>query len=209
MTKRILMAGVAVALAATSGTSLAADTIGGSFFINGNLGQSQYRVSKNDWTHRSDTAVALRFGYVWYNTVDFGVEAGFVNLGKLQYRYDDGAYKTARNLKIRGALVGVNGKYRFAGDWYVSAHGGWFGSRSAFNARESYRSDSWWRYSAHSTGNGWYAGVGAGYDLTPNVSLGVNYDNYHVKSKFHFYGWDQTVSGSVGMYSAFAEYRFR
>ncbi|MFC5743803.1 outer membrane protein [Dyella tabacisoli] len=209
MTKRILMAALAVALAAAATTSFAADTIDGSFFVNGNLGQSEYRASRHDWSDRSDTAAAVRFGYTWYNTVDFGVEGGYVDLGKLTNKYDALFYNVSQSVKVKGFLLGANGKYRFAGDWYVSAHGGWFGSKTDFQTRVNFPNAGASSYSTNDTGNGWYAGVGAGYDFTPNFSLGVNYDNYHAKSNVRIGNVSQDITGNVGMYSVFAEYRFR
>lgn len=206
---KFLATAIAAALAAASTASLA-DTINGGFFINGNLGQSNYRVSKLDWSDRSDTAEAVRFGYTWYNTVDFGVEGGYVNLGKFGYTTEGVDYRWSEAIKGRGLLLGVNGKYRFAGKWFVSARGGWLRSRVTESVNYeiinyfSGLTESSGRNSRSSNDNGWYAGAGVGYDFTPNFSLGVSYDNYH--SKAHF--GDFNASANVAMYSAFAEYRF-
>ena len=61
--------------------------------------------------------------------------------------------------------------------------------------------------SEKSWNNGWYAGAGVGYDVTKNVSLALNYDNYHVK-----YGREGASApqenANVAAYSASVEYRF-
>jgi OOP family OmpA-OmpF porin len=202
---KFLATAIAAALAAASTASFA-DTINGGFFINGNLGQSNYRVSKQDWTDRNDFAEAVRFGYTWYNTVDFGVEAGYVNLGELGYKVKGGGYYFKDAIEGRGLLLGVNGKYRFAGKWYVSARGGWMRSHATERLSSNYPGLPGFggSESFSSNDNGWYAGAGVGYDFTPNFSLGVNYDNYHSKATFG----DFDASANVAMYSAFAEYRF-
>jgi OOP family OmpA-OmpF porin len=230
MTTRILTAGMAVALTIASTVSFGADAITGSFFVNGNIGQSTYHVRPDGYERatsrdRSDTATSVRFGYVWHSTVDFGVEGGYVDLGEAFDKYrlfvtphgpnGQNIFSNVDNrLKVKGFLLGVNGKYRFAGNWFVSAHGGWFRSRNIFEGRKDY-DQIWGRdafiYSKKDNGSSWYGGIGAGYDLTPNFSLGVTYDNYHVKSKYMwYYASDfRSESSNVSMYSAFAEYRFR
>ncbi|HET8765048.1 MAG TPA: outer membrane beta-barrel protein, partial [Rhodanobacter sp.] len=46
----------------------------------------------------------------------------------------------------------------------------------------------------------WYAGAGVGYNLTPQLSVGLNYDYYDAKK--------QNVNLSTDMVSVNAEYRF-
>jgi OOP family OmpA-OmpF porin len=59
-------------------------------------------------------------------------------------------------------------------------------------------------YRVSSTNGSWYAGAGVGYDLTPDFSLGLSYDNYH--SKVGFEGSDATFN--TAMFALSAEYRF-
>ena len=79
MKKHIQMIAVAGAMAAASGSAVAADP--GAFFINGNLGQSTYHDGGFD--NNTDTSGAIRAGYSWQSyKVDFGVEGGYVDLGR-------------------------------------------------------------------------------------------------------------------------------
>lgn len=214
MIKRYLIVAAGLALAGVSTTSLATDASGGGFFVNGNVGQSRYNANRRDWSDRNDTAAAIRFGYRWHGAVDFGVEGGYVDLGKLRDRINTPNYSFSGDLKVKGFLLGVNGKYHFGqSGWYLSARGGWFGTRADYRAHASFTSSiATASYSVSdsisSTNGGWYAGVGAGYDLNSHFSVGVSYDNYHAKARVNLDIADETISGNVRTISAFAEYRF-
>ena len=193
MDKRIPLAVIAVAMATASTCSMAANQ--GAFFINGNLGQSTYHDS--GFNDNKDTSEAIRAGYSWQsNVVDFGVEAGYVDLGQARGSVATGNGNTGFTVKGKGPLLGINIKYKFANRMFVSARGGWFRSKLVAGI-SGIGSDSF-------QGDGSYAGAGVGYDLTPNFSLGVSYDDYHGRA--NVYG---TKTGeSVGVVSGFAEYRF-
>ncbi|OOG63935.1 hypothetical protein B0E46_08335 [Rhodanobacter sp. B04] len=193
MNKRISMVAVAVALAAASTSSFAADQ--GAFFINGNLGQSNYH--DNTFSNHTDTSTAVRAGYSWQNNaIDFGVEAGYVDLGKASGPLTANNMTVNFSAKVKGPLAGANFKYKFSNKMYVSARGGWF--RSNMDASISgFGSDSF-------HGDGSYIGAGVGYDISRHFSLGVNYDAYHARAKV--YG--VKAGESIGMISGFAEYRF-
>ncbi|WP_216840693.1 hypothetical protein [Dyella sp. S184] len=59
-------------------------------------------------------------------------------------------------------------------------------------------------YNFSSTGTGEYLGVGAGYNLPSNVSIGLSYDNYHAHPISNGTG----TGVNVALYSVSAEYRF-
>lgn len=194
MNKHIRMTAIAVVLAAASASAMAAD--GGAFFVNGNLGQSHYH-DRGFNSGNTDTSGAVRFGYDWNaDAWSYGVEGGYVDLGKATGTFYTPYGTAGLNVKTSGWLLGGNGKYRFANHMFVSARLGWF--RSTFDGSISgVGSQSF-------SGNGGYAGVGLGYDFNRHFSLGVGYDTYHARA---------TVFGikakeSIGVYSAFAEYRF-
>lgn len=201
---KIVIAALGAVLGAASASAAAADA-NGAFFINAAVGQAQYHVGRTDGLgyklDDKDTAGALRFGYAWRVAPAFnlGVEGGYADLGKLVAKYDDGVDFAKADLTARGWMLGGNGKYNFADNWYVSARAGWFRSdiKATATVGTAYASDS-----AH--GNGWYGGVGVGYDFAPNFSLGLNYDNYHAKAKYD----GQSEGGNVGTYMLSAEYRF-
>lgn len=210
---KLLTAALGAALVAASASAAAADA-NGAFFINAGVGQAQYHVGHTDGLgyklDDKDTAGALRFGYAWKvgNGFDLGVETGYADLGKVVSKYyyatTDYVQTEHADANAKGWMLGGNGKYRFADNWFVSARAGWF--RSTIDATYSYSETGYGsEYASGSVdGDGWYGGVGVGYDFAPNFSLGLNYDNYHVKGK--------TVAGSltgnVGSYMLSAEYRF-
>lgn len=208
---KILTAAFGAALAVASTASAAAETQG-AFFINAAVGQAQYHVGRSAGQSYSvsvddkDTAGALRFGYAWNvgNGFNLGVEGGYADLGKASagFSFSDGS--TIRTgVHAKGWLLGGNAKYNFAGPWYATARAGWFRT----NADASYRysepgySES---FSGGGHGNGWYGGVGVGYDFAPSFSLGLNYDNYHAKARYN----EASIGGNVGTYMLTAEYRF-
>ncbi|MET0330588.1 MAG: outer membrane beta-barrel protein [Dyella sp.] len=205
---KLFTAALAASLAVASTVSFA-DSSTGDFFVNANLGQSQYRASafngfgttgtSND---RNDTAGAVRFGYRWHSVVDYGVEVGYVDLGNAMLKsYFPGAQSNEK-LSSRGYLLGGNLNYNINDSWYVSGRAGWY--RSQLNDRvTTYSVVGNFRDSAHSTGTGEYAGVGVGYNISKAFSVGLNFDDYHSRANTGDQG-----ALTTGMYSVSAEYRF-
>lgn len=198
MNKRIHMTVAAALLAAASTGAMAAD--GGAFFINGNLGQSNYHDS--GFSNKTDTAGAIRLGYDWNaGAFSFGAEGGYVNLGKASgtVYVPYGGFLGGPNsisAKTSGWLLGGNFKYRFGNGMYVSTRAGWF--RSTFDMYASGLG------SKSFSGNGGYVGVGLGYDFNQHFGIGVSYDRYHGNSSVY----DQKVGEDIDMFSATAEVRF-
>lgn len=163
------------------------------FFVAGNLGKSDFR---SDFDHKNSVFQNVRFGWRWNNIV--GAEVGYAYLGRP--KISDGI--NTFTAKTQAATIGVNAKYDFYQNWYVTGHGGYL--RSRIDGKWVSGTDS---FSQKSWNNGWYAGVGVGYNVTKDVSLGINYDNYHVK-----YGRDganqSQANSNVATYSASVEYRF-
>jgi OOP family OmpA-OmpF porin len=208
---KTLTVALGAALAVASASAAAADTHG-AFFINAGVGQAQYHVGHTDGLgyklDDKDTAGALRFGYAWKvgNGFDLGVEGGYTDLGKLVAKYNDGVTFAKSDLGAKGWLLGGNGKYRFDRNWYVSARAGWFRSEERLKVFagdvETGTTQVYGR--TDDQGNGWYGGVGVGYDFAPNFSMGLNYDNYHAKAKLE----GISNSGNAGVFSLSAEFRF-
>ena len=195
MKKSIRTIAVAGALAAVSCSALAADP--GTFFINGNLGQSNYH--EGDLTNNTDTSGAIRGGYSWQSdVVDFGVEAGYVDLGtaSTQLSSDLPGLSEKVSVKAQGALVGLNLKYKFENHMFVLGRGGLF--HSSVNVDVGHFG------SERFHGNGGYLGAVVGYDLNQHFSLGLAYDAYHARIDSD----DVKGNGSIGVFSGFAEYRF-
>ena len=200
MKKHILAASLAMVLASVSTASLAADT--GNFYVGAEAGQAQHRLGTIPGEHldAKDTAAAVRFGYVWHWAVDFGVEGGYVSLGKVtdDYTSSNNDYPSNMSAETSGLFAGAKVKYHFADAWYVSARAGAF--QSHVKLRDHDGSPEGGSFSASSTNGSWYAGAGVGYELTPEFSLGLSYDNYRSKA-----GIDEF---NTAMFALSAEYRF-
>jgi OmpA-OmpF porin, OOP family len=166
------------------------------FYVAGNLGQTQYRTSYQI-SHRDSVFQNLRVGWRWNGII--GTELGYAYLGRRKNAGDFGE----SSVNARAATLGLNAKYNFYDRWFLTAHGGYLRSQRT-NTATDYVIDRSSRYT--SWNDGWYGGVGLGYDVTPNVSLALNYDNYHLQ-----YGHSgDTFSDKVNVaaYSASVEYRF-
>ena len=224
---KLVTAAVALTLGAVSTLTFADD---GNFFVNADAGQANYRtgtlnnsndavivVSPDNNLDKKDVAGALRFGYRWHSTVDYGIEAGYADLGQagLKSSYSSGV----EDIKSRGWLLGGNLKYNVNDSWYVSARGGWFRSKIENRGLATYHpnckigfecpdyigSES---YNDSSTGTGEYLGVGAGYNFSPNFSLGLSYDNYHARPNDSHSNFGIADGINIALYSVSAEYRF-
>jgi len=193
MKRRFLIAATAVVLAAGSSSAFADEP--GAFFVNTNLGQSSY----NSGTVTSNTAfgATVRGGYAWYSEAwNFGVEAGYADLGTVRGPVNINGVTATESAKAEGPLVGINLKYKFANQWYLSARVGYL--HTSVDTRVA----GFGSYDFH--GGGGYGGAGVGYDFTNHFSVGLAYDNYRIKYRV----LDLNFSGNVGHSSIFAEYRF-
>lgn len=194
MKKVIKMTALALVLGAVSTGAFAGDT--GAFFINGNVGQSHFH--DHTFNDRSDSSTAVRAGYAWHlgDAGEFGVEGGFVDLGRASGSLMSGGNVFNLSAKLSGPVLGANYKYRFSSKVFLSARAGWFHSK--------FDTDATGLGSQSFSGNGAYSGVGVGYDFTPHFSLGVNFDEYHGRATV--YG--TKAKEGVSSVSGFAEYRF-
>lgn len=174
------------------------------FFVAGQLGQSQNRSGL--YGHNQSVFQNVRFGWRWMGII--GPEIGYAYLGRPK---DEGSVSFLGidipgtfNTNTRAVTVGLNAKYNVYKNWFVTAHGGYLRSqaRNQLSLRGGNVADE------TNYNNGWYGGLGVGYDLTPNFSVGVNYDNYHVdisrSSDDGIFG----DGGNIAAYSVSVEYRF-
>lgn len=195
MKKRIQMTAIALAMVAVSGSCFAGDA--GDFFINGNLGQSNFH--DHGFSDRTDTSAAVRIGYAWKlspSTATMGVEAGYIDLGRASGTVATTQGNFDFSTKLSGPMLGVNYKYTLNNKIYFLGRGGWF--RSKFDASAAILG------SKSFSGDGTYVGLGVGYDFTPNFSLGVNFDEYHSRATVFGVRAKDGVSSIAG----FAEYRY-
>jgi len=191
MRKLVLSMPFGVVLAAASFATHAASN--GDVFVNGSIGNSHSDI--DGLTKRNDTGYSVNAGYRWNDT--WGVEAGYVDLGKPEARgYPIGYQSYNLKLNVSGWTLGVNGKYKFNDRWYVSARLGAFFSTSKLTV-DGYPGD----VNAHDTNV--YVGFGAGYNITRNLGIGINFDRYEAKAK-------GIVTGTNNPYllSGTLEYRF-
>lgn len=188
----------AVALATASLATLpavthAADNNGG-FFVNGNIGRSTLDKGLYD---DNDTGYGVNLGYRWALNPQFalGVEGGYTKLGDFgtKNRYDGLGLGSA---SVKGWTAGVNGRFNITPQWYLSGRTGLFRA----DTHGYYSKDGATAYYVDDTSTKWYAGVGAGYDFSNNISLGVNYDYYKTSKN--------GLNLDPGLFSVSAEYRF-
>ena len=180
-------------LAAPLASRAAVETGNGDLFVNASVGNSHSDI--HGLTKQNDTGYGFNFGYRWNDT--WGLEAGYVDLGKPEakgYPVDNSTYNL--KLHVTGWTLGVNGKFNFAQHWFVSARMGAFFSNSKLTV-EGYKSD----ISANDTNL--YVGVGAGYNISRNLSIGVNFDRYEAKAKGIL-----TNTNNPYLLSGTVEYRF-
>jgi OmpA-OmpF porin, OOP family len=207
------------AAAALSFASFSASASSEGTFVGINGGRTNYDISHADFHDKSDTAFGAVVGYRW--AVDrpfyFGVEGGYVDLGKISSKYDQsetfgsGANTHVEKYELKGhaLLVGANGKWVLPRHWTITARFGLAHSHTSYDADQNETLDGQNVYSNSlrdsSNDNGIYAGVGFGYDFTPNFGVTVNYDNYSLKAQ-NITGDKRTVN--VGVWGGAAEFRF-
>ncbi|SFS08979.1 OmpA-OmpF porin, OOP family [Dyella sp. OK004] len=192
-----LAASLGAAMAVSSFAAHAGDADPNHYFINAGAGMSHAGVSglndKDSWGY------GVNAGYRWRDT--WGVEAGYVDLGKPETKgwiYGNSAYPQKLTLSVSGWTLGANGRWTFAENWHVSARLGAFFSRSKLTAQGYYVGGE----TANDTNL--YFGAGLGYDITSQLSIGVNVDRYQAKAKSIFInGTNSTV-----LVSGTLEYRF-
>lgn len=194
MNKTLLAAALAVVAVSPFAAKADENNQLDNFFVAGNLGQSNYRLGGA--SDKSDVFQNVRFGWRWNGIV--GAEIGYAYLGKVKNDYDFASVSA----KPRVGQIGLTAKYNFYNNWYVTGHGGYLRSRTtgAVTMGDASASQNSWN-------NGWYAGVGVGYDITRNVALALNYDNYRVK--YGRSGAEQPqTNANIAAYSASVEVRF-
>lgn len=183
--KKTLFAIATAALTTATAISHAAE-INNGFFINGNIGQSNL---DNSIYNNNDTGYGVNIGYRWVvnPSVALGIEGGYTDLGKFDYKYFFAGYNN--RTEISGWNLGVNGHFNLNPNWYISGRGGWF--RSEVGNHKFFHGDN--------TSNNYYLGAGFGYDFNNNFSIGLNYDYFKT-------GHNNNLDPSL--VSVSAEYRF-
>lgn len=157
------------------------------WYINGDLGVSQ--ANSNSHYNGSNYTGGLTGGYRWAVGPDLsiGPEIGYVYLGKFdagkgskQAYYANGGDNNPQS-NTRGATLGADMRFNLNPAWYIDVRGG------AFDARSSALSDSDSAPVRRNFSNniGYYAGVGAGWNINRNWGVGLDYTYYQVSRARH------------------------
>lgn len=167
----------------------------GGWFVNGNVGRTSINKGPYDG---HDTGYGINGGYRWAvsPSVALGAEIGYNDLGNIHAKniFNSDPVIADNKSQLHGWTVGANARLDMTPNWYLSGRAGLYswtghGMNNDVNPIRKSLDD-----------NSWYAGAGIGYNITPQLSVGVNYD-YFDASKDH-------VNLSTDMVSASAEYRF-
>jgi opacity protein-like surface antigen len=172
-----------------------APTDNGGWFINGNVG----RTAINQGPYNGhDTGYALNGGYRWSLAPNFslGAEVGYNDLGNIHAKnvFNSQPVITPGKSQLHGWTAGANAHLDLSPNWYVSGRTGlysWTGHGLSNDINPVNKSLN---------ANSWYAGAGVGYNITSNISVGLNYDYFDAQKR--------NVDLSTDMVSASAEYRF-
>lgn len=198
MNKTILAVAVAtLGLVALPTLSQAADP---GFFLNGAIGRSNFDEHVFD---DDDTGYKANLGYRWAVAPSalIGIEGGYTDLGKFESDPlpTTGGGSAVAKARIKGWTLGANGHFNITPEWYISSRLGW--SRTDLSGRIEGDPNHDWDVLRHNAkSDGWYAGVGFGYDFASNMSIGLDYDHY--QSKKHGF------RGNADLISVSAEVRF-
>jgi len=165
------------------------------FFVNGSVGHSYFGSGQNKG---SDTGYQINGGYRWALAPGFalGPEIGYNDLGNIRVKnvFNSQPVVSDNKASLHGWNVGANAKYNFTPNWYVAARTGlyaWDGDGMSRGLTP---------ISTGRSGDGYYGGLGVGYDFSRRFGVGIGYDYYRAKK--------HDVNLSTGLLSAQAEVRF-
>jgi outer membrane autotransporter protein len=188
-----LAAAGVVAVPAAFAQSTSAPTAQQGWYVDADVGYGQ--VDKGPYQSNGDAIGGIKGGYRFAISpqTSVGVEAGYQYLGRIDARASSDA---SLRSKLYGPTLGANLRYNFTPNWYGEVRGGAFyaqGQGLTDGANPNYQRFDRTRY---------YAGVGVGYNVTQNWSVGVNYDYYDGSNRNH------GVQLQTNAYTVSAEYRF-
>ena len=211
MKKLISTVALSVALVAPFSSALADQNAGG-FFVRGNAGQSDYRVSNQYFSSNTDFGWDLGAGYRWATSSgNWGIDGGYVDLGKSKLNATFVDYELSYGLAAAGQsashgwTLGGNYMYQFGNGWNVQARTGlaFLKSRATVVLADTEGNITDSPIRASNTGTSWYGGLGVGYDFNRSFGVSLNYDYYGLSLGNKFKN-----DGSASILSFGAEYRF-
>jgi OmpA-OmpF porin, OOP family len=221
MNKLLIPVAAAIVLSLTSFPAAVAASETG-IFIAASGGNANYDVAHTSGFDKSDHAYSGIVGWRWImdRPFAFGVEAGYVNLGKLGYSetlhndvagFGDPGFDVTTNAKYaaKGVLAGINAKWNLGGNATITARVGAVNTRTSARVSGSltyrgstttYRGDE-----VHESDTGVYGGLGFGYDFNRHFGMTLTYDHYRFKVASS--AIDPTKV-NVGVFGVAAEVRF-
>lgn len=215
-----LVATAAFAIIASSGLNAAR---AGEFFIDGGMGRSTYSLAGGKgYNDKTDWASSIRAGYMWHGFVDYGLEAGYADLGQAVDRYDyihiTGSDYLRDSTTAKGWLLGGRLEYRLGQSWYLMMRGGWFHPDitretgdwvlTRGGPRAPIPASGYTHYEeSFSTGGQTYCGLGVGYLISAHWRVGLNFDYYDLGSLYTSPSYNEP-SSHAKFYSASVQYRF-
>lgn len=145
----------------------------GGAFINGNIGRSDMDRGAYD---DHDTAWGINTGYRWAVSPStlLGFELGYTDTGKF-LSHSQNIFGKA---KLKGWTAGVNTHVNMTPEWYFAARGGYFRGDMRSGVFFMPGDEDAEAIYLDETSNKWYAGLGFGYNVSDNASVGLHYDRY-------------------------------
>lgn len=168
--------------------SLAASAASDGAFFRLEGGQARYDVDHTRYDGKSARAFGVGGGYRWQVSTPFalGVEAGYMDLGKIRDRFDGVVIRPNRKTQAatarsefgtRAFMLGANGRWQMAGKWSLTGRFGVAHTRSRLwtSVDVGSRTESFRASAARNTA---YAGLGVSYAVSSKVDLGLNMTHY-------------------------------
>ena len=213
--KNVLL--ISAAIIAALSTSYAAHADSQGAFIQGNFGRTNTNANDNN-----SSGYGALGGYRWAVDAPFylGLEGGYAELNRNHFtaRSDfdfvdmSGAHTLASQSRIKGKneaiLLGVNGKWELPARYFITAHAGVaryrndvrIHSTGTLDGQPTDGSHDHYRYYDTS----YYAGIGFGYDFSPQLGMSFNYDHYAPRYDVAGYKY----KAKFDSYTAGVEFRF-
>lgn len=167
---------------------------GTGWYIGGGLGSTKADFVSSDFasgTIATGTLVAddddagSRFFGGYRFSPNLAVEGGLAFLGSYRLRYNNGGQIAVYDYNASALTVALAGNVPVAGGFSLNGRVGvaFTGSeldlrRDDGNANPPFCPDSWWYSDCASQSTNFYWGVGAQFDVSRNVGIRVDYDNY-------------------------------
>ncbi|GLQ49447.1 outer membrane beta-barrel protein [Dyella flava] len=166
------------------------------WYVGADAGYGQ--VNKGPYDNQGNYIGGVKGGYRFAINPEtsVGVEAGYQYLGFVNAK---GAENVSSNRgRLYGPTLGANLRWNFNPSWYAEIRAGAMYAQGS-GLTDTYDS-SYQRFERIRP----YAGVGVGYNLAANWSVGVNYDYYDGQGK----SGNQGVQLQTNAVTVSAEYRF-